>query len=91
MFPAANRMQQSHHESVWRNTGAKFGTGCTDWGKQIECGVGGGFPDFLFQILGGDDPADGTPAVGPLGVLLITIALGGGGGYVLARRRRAAS
>jgi len=49
----ANRTAQSFNESVWRNPGDGFGSGCTAWGRQRSCGVGGGVsPDFLFQILG---------------------------------------
>ena len=52
------------------------------------CGVGGGHPDFLFQILGVDASGQPVPAVSPSGLLLIVLALGGGSGWVLARRRR---
>jgi hypothetical protein len=78
-------------QSVWRNPADGFGTTCTDWDQQTDCGVGGGTnPDFQFELLeskvGG--PA-GTPAVGPFGMLMTVLALGGGSAYVLARRRRA--
>jgi len=49
----SNRSAQSNNESVWRNPGGGFGIGCTDWGRQTTCGVGGGAGlDLLFQILG---------------------------------------
>ena len=84
----SNRTVQTLSEGVWRNPGNKFGTGCVDWTPQTDCGVGGGTnPDFLFQIIGVGDPGDPTPAVGPFGMLLTVLALGGGSGYILARRR----
>ena len=89
----SNRTTIDFDGAVWKNAGNGFGTGCVDWTTMTFCGVGGGFPDFLFQILGEKndtgDGTDGTPAVGPFGVLLMVLALGGGSGYVMARRRRA--
>ena len=88
----SNRTVQDNAGAVWKNPGNGFGTGCVDWTTMTFCGVGGGFPDFLFQILGekkDGGTTDGTPAVGPFGVLLMVLALGGGSGYVMARRRRA--
>lgn len=88
----SNRTVASNNNAAWKNVGNGFGTGCVDWTDMTFCGVGGGFPDFLFQILGekkGGSGTDGTPAVGPFGVLLMVLALGGGSGYVMARRRRA--
>ena len=83
----SNRVAQNKMEGVWRNPGNKFGTGCVDWTPNSECGVGGGYPDYLFQIVGLGDGGDPTPAVGPFGVLVVLAALGGASGYVLARRR----
>lgn len=49
----SNRTTQSGSESVWRNPLDGFASGCTSFGRQTTCGVGGGTnPDFLFQILG---------------------------------------
>ncbi|HSM51002.1 MAG TPA: DUF11 domain-containing protein [Thermoanaerobaculia bacterium] len=49
----SNRTTQSGSGGVWRNPLDGFGSGCTSWGRQTTCGVGGGTnPDFLFQILG---------------------------------------
>lgn len=49
----SNRTVQSGSESVWRNPGNGFATGCVAYTPQTTCGVGGGAsPDFLFQILG---------------------------------------
>ncbi|HQW75542.1 MAG TPA: hypothetical protein PLJ77_01535 [Dokdonella sp.] len=40
-------------DSVWRNPGDGFATGCTDWGTLAACGVGGGVdPGYSFQLLG---------------------------------------
>jgi hypothetical protein len=87
-----NRNVQTGNQSVWRNPGNGFGTGCTDWTPQTVCGVGGGAsPDFLFELTegAGPGPTTVTPAVGPFGMLMTVLALGGGSAYVLARRRRA--
>ena len=64
---------------------------------------GGTSPDFLFQLIGnlrdtttggtggtggsGGTGGGGVPAVGPFGLMMMVLALGGGSGYVLARRR----
>jgi hypothetical protein len=87
----SNRSVQSNGESNWRNPGNGFGTGCTDWTPQTTCGVGGGTnPDFLFELTTEDVVVTTvTPAVGPFGMLMTVLALGGGSAYVLARRRRA--
>ena len=46
------RGAQTGHESVWRNPGDAFGTGCTDWSPRYSsCTVGTG-PDMLFTICG---------------------------------------
>lgn len=51
----SNRSVQSFSESVWRNPGNGFGTGCTAFTPQRTCNVGGGIsPDFLFQIVGAE-------------------------------------
>lgn len=40
-------------DSVWRNPGDAFATGCTDWDTLAACGVGGGVdPGESFQLLG---------------------------------------
>ena len=40
-------------DSVWRNPGDAFDTGCTDWDTLANCGVGGGVdPGESFQLLG---------------------------------------
>ena len=90
----SNRAIISNSPAVWRNPGDGFATGCVAWEEMQICRVGGGFPDFLFQILGEvrtggtSTTGGGVPAVGPFGMLMMVLALGGGSGYVLARRRR---
>jgi hypothetical protein len=91
--PWGNRSIQNGSESVWRNPGNGFDVGCTDWTPQTTCGVGGGVsPDLLFELLGGEGDSSstttttGTPAMGPFGILMTTLAIAGA--YALARRRR---
>jgi len=42
----------------WKNPGEGFGSGCTDWMPVSECGdsggnlIGGGIPNYLFQVVG---------------------------------------
>ncbi len=94
----SNRAVQSGNTGLWRNPGDGFGTGCVSWSPSAVCiggsgnPIGGGWPDYLFQIIGDVRPdaatAGGAPAIGPLGMLLTVLALGGGSGYVIARRRR---
>jgi uncharacterized repeat protein (TIGR01451 family) len=58
----SNRAVQSGSEAVWRNPGNGFGSGCTVFRPQLECGVGGGAsPDLLFQVVG--EPAGADLAV----------------------------
>jgi hypothetical protein len=78
--------------SAFRNPGNGFGTGCVDWEPaNAICGQVG--VDFLFELLG--KPREvatapvGVPAIGPLGLALMVLALGGGSAYVLGRRRSA--
>lgn len=52
----SNRTATSNSGAVWRNPGDGFGTGCVNFTPMSVCGVGGGFPDFLFQIWGVDVP-----------------------------------
>lgn len=50
--------------SVWRNPGDGFTTGCTDWGTLVACNVGGGVdPGLSFQLLG---TVDGGGGGGPV-------------------------
>lgn len=43
---------------MWKNPGDGFGSGCTDWTPVSECGdsggnlIGGGIPNYLFQVVG---------------------------------------
>jgi hypothetical protein len=88
----SNRSIQTGNPGQWRNPGNGFGLGCTDWTPMTTCGVGGGVaPDFLFELVDdtiGTTGTSGTPAVGPFGMLMTVLALGGGSAYVIARRRR---
>jgi hypothetical protein len=84
----ATRIGANGTPSVFRNPGNGFLTGCVDWQPaNAVCGQAGA--DTLFQLLGNERPADtgGVPAVGPFGVALMILALGGGSAYVLNRRR----
>jgi hypothetical protein len=82
----SNRSVQSNAGALWRNPGDGFGTGCTTFTAPGTCGaapgVGGGFPDQLFQIDGFLVPAQSIPAVtiptlGTLGLLGLVLSLGG--------------
>ncbi|AVP97577.1 hypothetical protein C7S18_10380 [Ahniella affigens] len=58
----SNRSVQSGSESVWRNPGDGFASGCTTFEPATGCGVGGGAsPDLLFQIVGTLGPTDVPP------------------------------
>lgn len=52
----STRNTQSNSIGVWRNPGDGFASGCTNWAPLASCGgatpVGGGFPDYLFQVVG---------------------------------------
>jgi hypothetical protein len=78
----------------WQNPGDGFASGCTSWTNAQTCGSVGA--DNLFEILGKEGTPQQTtttttavPAVGPLGIGLMLLALGGGSAYVLGRRRQA--
>ena len=61
----SNRSVQSFAESVWRNPGDGFATGCLDWTPQTTCGVGGGTsPDLLFTLVG----VNGVPQETDIGI-----------------------
>jgi hypothetical protein len=86
----ATRATAAGTPAVWRNPGNGFGSGCLDWEPANSvCGQVG--QDFLFELLGaprtGQTNTGGVPAVGPFGVALMVLALGGGSAYVLRRRR----
>ncbi len=55
----SNRAIRSGSGAVWRNPGNGFGSGCTVFRPQTQCGVGGGAsPDLLFQVVGNPAGAD---------------------------------
>ncbi len=60
---------------VWENPGDGFGTGCTTFSyAQAECGAD--FPDLSFQLIGEEQPFPNVPALGTLGLAVLSIALG---------------
>jgi hypothetical protein len=86
----SNRSVQSFNESVWRNPNGGFGIGCTDWGRQMACGVGGGAsPDFLFQIVG-ERIKQQVPTLTSWGLVLGALLFVVSGSYFVYRRRAAA-
>ncbi|HRC84253.1 MAG TPA: DUF11 domain-containing protein [Thermoanaerobaculia bacterium] len=65
----SNRSTQTNSESVWRNPGDGFATGCTTFTPQRTCGVGGGAsPDLLFSIWGQVGGLDADLALTKTGV-----------------------
>lgn len=84
----SNRTTQTNNESVWRNPGNGFATGCVNWGRQTACGVGGSVnPDFLFEIVGERSGIRPVPALGPWAAVGLSSALGALG-FAAQRRRR---
>jgi hypothetical protein len=84
----ATRNAAAGSVAQWKNPGNGFGSGCIDWSPaNASCGQTGS--DMLFELSGteGADPSGPVPAVGPFGVALMVLALGGGSAYVLRRRR----
>ncbi|MDY7094332.1 MAG: hypothetical protein SX243_15285 [Acidobacteriota bacterium] len=93
----SNRTVQTNAESVWRNPGDGFGSGCTTFTPQTTCGVGGGTnPDFLFVVngvLGEPPPPPGIeiPTLDVVGLLLLIGALALGALFLMRRRQSQAS
>jgi hypothetical protein len=89
----ATRNSARSHPGVWKNPGNGFGNGCLDWQPaNFVCGMTG--EDWLFELsgtLGNDDPClppnKCSPAVGPFGVVLMVLSVGGVSAWVLRRRR----
>lgn len=81
-------------EGVWRNPGGAWGSpnllgtgdACNDWAPMNAVCLFSGV-DWLFELLGSVRQGGGVPAVGPFGVVLMVLALGGGSAYVMRRRR----
>ncbi|HYU32550.1 MAG TPA: VWA domain-containing protein [Thermoanaerobaculia bacterium] len=44
-------------DSVWRNPGGGYGSGCLDWGRRSSCGLDSG--DYLFQLRGEESSGGG--------------------------------
>ncbi len=82
----SGRLAQNGNPGVWRNPGGGFGTGCADWTPRTACGFDG--PDYRFEIFGVPSQSNPVPALGPLGLLMMIVMLGGGCSYVVACRRR---
>lgn len=90
----SNRASDTNAPGHWRNPGDGFGNGCTDWAVAgATCGVGGGFNDLLFQVVGTlgappppDDPTIEVPTLGQFGIAALILALLGAGVTRLRRR-----
>lgn len=58
------------NEGAWQNPGDGFATGCTSWTSISSCGgstpVGGGNPNYLFQVVGAVGGGGGTCGAGDL-------------------------
>jgi hypothetical protein len=58
------------NEGAWQNPGDGFGTGCTAWTSISSCGgsspVGGGNPNYLFQVVGAVGGGGGDCGAGDL-------------------------
>jgi len=85
----ATRASANLDPGVWKNPGNGFGNGCTDWQPaNAVCGMTG--EDWLFELSEwgyAGARCGGVPAIGPFGVVVLVLALGGGSAYVLRRRR----
>jgi hypothetical protein len=75
----------------WRNPRNGWSVGCIDWEPACTCFIAAAcYPDLLFELTEplGTTTTTATPAVGPFGLLMTVLALGGSSFYVLVRRRR---
>jgi len=92
-----NRSTQSFAGALWQNPLDGFATGCTTWTPMTTCGVGGGFPDFLFQIWGAEaqgptptppppSTAEPVPSLNTYGIVAMVLLLVGVGILVMWRR-----
>jgi hypothetical protein len=100
----SNRTTQSFATGLWRNPGDGFASGCTTWSPLASCigssgtPVGGGFPDFLFQVWGaeaqGPTPtppppvgaSEPVPTLNTYGIVAMVLLLVGVGILVMWRR-----
>jgi hypothetical protein len=89
----ATRVNSVGNLGAWQNPGDGFLSGCTSWGTMDACAGGGVGLDFLFELLGKErltvtqQTTITVPAVGPLGIGMMLLALGAGSAYVLRRRQ----
>ncbi len=90
----SNRTVDTNAPGHWRNPGDGFGSGCIDWQPAgTNCAVGGGFNDFLFNLVGtegGEEeppvPPTEIPTLGQFGILALLLSLLGAGIFRLRRR-----
>jgi len=69
------RTVQTLSPFVWENPGDGFKTGCLTFSyAQAECDAD--FPDLLFQLMGEERPFPQVPALGTLGLIVLSVALG---------------
>ena len=80
-----SRDSTSNLPAVWRNPSNGFGTGCDEWDTVSNCLPDRG-EDMLFELRGQEHDPDAVPAIGPLGILLSTLALAAAATYLTARR-----
>ena len=74
--------------ALWKNPGDLWATTCVDWYMLSACGGNGA--DWLFEVsaTASHEFWSGVPALGPFGVVILSLALGGGAAYVLRRGAR---
>ena len=69
------RTVQTLSPFVWENPGDGFGTGCITFSyAQADCDAV--FPDLTFQMIGEEKPFPQVPALGTLGLAVLSVALG---------------
>ncbi|MCH7679540.1 hypothetical protein IID10_09260 [candidate division KSB1 bacterium] len=69
------RTVQTLSPFVLENPGNAFGTGCITFSyAQAECNAD--FPDLTYQLMGEEQPFPQVPALGTLGLAILSVALG---------------
>lgn len=66
---------QTLNPFVWENPGDGFGTGCITF-SYAEADCDADFPDLSFQLIGEEQPFPQVPALGALGLAILSLALG---------------